>query len=60
MKLQHPIISIFGNRFLKIYFHDILLNRAHILRTIFIFKLETFIHNLFYTLRVYVQFNKIC
>ena len=33
--LQHPIISIFGSRFLKIYFLDLIFSRAHISRTLF-------------------------
>ena len=33
--LQHPIIGIFGSRFLKIYFLNLLLSRGHILRTLF-------------------------
>ena len=36
-KLQDPIISIFGTRFLKIYFLDMLFNRAHLLRTLVTF-----------------------
>ena len=34
LELQHPIISIFGRRFLNIYFIDLLFSRAHILRTL--------------------------
>ena len=39
-ELQHPIVSIFSSRFLKTCFLDILFSRAHILRTLFIFRLE--------------------
>ena len=34
LELQHPIMSIFGTRFLRIYFVDLLFGRAHILRTL--------------------------
>ena len=34
-----PSISILDNRFLNTYFLDILFSRAHILRTLFIFRL---------------------
>ena len=40
LELQHPIISIFGIRYLKNYFPDISFTRAHILRTLFIFRAE--------------------
>ena len=32
---HHPIISIFGSRFSKIYFPDLFSRRAHMLRTLF-------------------------
>ena len=33
LELQHPIISTFASRFLKIYFRDLLISRAYILGT---------------------------
>ena len=33
-------LNIFGSRFLKIYFLDILFSGVHLLRTLFIFRLE--------------------
>ena len=35
LELQHPMIRIFGIRFLKIYFLDLLFSRANTFRTLF-------------------------
>ena len=39
----HAIIIILGSKFFKTYFLDILFRRAHLLRTLSIFRLEKFL-----------------